>query len=249
MQAQSLIQVFLFTVIALLTFRVEAQRTDHFSGWAAVFSTIKINHSVAIHFDGQLRSSDEWQQVQTILIRPGINVRVAGNQIATCGYAFINHRRIINEIGGWGPEHRIWEQYVFNQSFSVSRHFTTLQHRLRFEQRFISKSVIHNDELKTDEYAFSQRLRYFTRCIFPLKPVNKFEKGTFVSLQNELMLNISNSSATNGKFFDQNRAYTSLGYRFSSSFDLEMGYMYQFISGKTGNTNNNVIQLAGYVRL
>jgi hypothetical protein len=108
---------------------------------------------------------------------------------------------------------------------------------------------VNGNELATDGFDFAQRLRYFVRAIYPLKKSTAFTKGSFISLQNELFLNIGNTDAVNGKFFDQNRAYGSIGYRFSPVFDLEIGYMNQYISGRSSNISNNILQLAGYLRI
>jgi hypothetical protein len=97
---------------------------------------------------------------------------------------------------------------------------------------------------------FSQRLRYFVRGIFPLASGSKFEKGMFVSLQDEIMVNISGASSVNDKFFDQNRAYASLGYRLSKKADIELGYMHQYVAGRNNiRTINSILQLAIYLRL
>ncbi|MBN9296053.1 MAG: DUF2490 domain-containing protein [Filimonas sp.] len=233
----------------LSSFRVYAQTQNHFSGWAALFGSFKLNNKFSIHFDGQVRSSDKWQEVQTVLIRPGLHYQVKKNQLATVGYAYVGHHRRIADVSGWGPEHRIWEQYIINQRFPVLERSSSFQHRFRLEQRFISKSVVSNNKLETDGHAFAQRLRYFARWVVPLKKTANFKQGTFVSLQDEVFVNIGDASGVNGKFFDQNRAYGSFGYRFSPKADLEVGYMNQFVAGRANNTSNNILQLAGYLRL
>jgi hypothetical protein len=249
MITRHLLQLLIVLTGILFSENLRAQTANHFSGWGAWFNSTRLNSKFALHFDGQVRSNNEWKEVQQVLIRPGINYFVNKKQIATLGYAFIDHHRFIDGVSGWGPEHRIWEQYIINQSFSISNHFTTLQHRIRLEQRFISVSEAKDNALHTSKYNFAQRLRYFARSIFPLQKSSTFKQGTFVSLQDEIMFNIGDASATNGKFFDQNRAYTSIGYRFSPKLDLELGYMYQYISGKNNTaTNNNILQLAVYTR-
>lgn len=236
-------------VLILLSNKAYTQVSHQYSGWIAVMNSTTINKRLSIAFDGQLRSGDQWKEVQTIIIRPGLSYRIKNNHITTLGYALVDHHRRINDIGGWGPEHRIWEQYIINQSFLLDQHFTSLQHRLRLEQRFISKTEVDNNHLKVTDYQFAQRLRYFVRSIFPLKQVNKFQKGIFISLQEEVMVNISNTSNVNGKFFDQNRAYSSIGYRLSPKVDFEIGYMYQYISGKgNSSTHNSILQMAAYTR-
>jgi hypothetical protein len=229
----------------------KSQTSNTFSGWVAVFSTFTINQKFSIHLEGNLRSNNEWEQIQTLIFRTGLNYKIKPNQTITAGYAFVSNLKTVNGIAGYSPEDRIWEQYSNLLYFPMSKHFTSLQNRFRLEQRFIGQPEVKGDELVNDGFAFAQRLRYFLRAIVPVgKTANTFKKGTYISLQNEVFLNIGNTSAVNGKFFDQNRAYFSVGYRFSPKNDTEIGYMYQYISGKgAARTNNSIIQLASYIRL
>jgi len=229
---------------------LQAQTRHTFSGWGAVFSSIKLDKKLSINFDAQIRSSDKWEQIQTILIRPGLHYKVNANQIATIGYAYVQQLRSLAGISDWEPEHRIWEQYIINQSFSINGHASALQHRFRLEQRFLPKLAISDGDITNEGYNFSQRLRYFTRGVFPLQACTKFEKGMFVSLQDEIMVNITGASAVNDQFFDQNRAYVSIGYRMSAKADIEIGYMNQYVAGRNDNkTSNNILQLGVYLRL
>jgi hypothetical protein len=228
---------------------VYAQTRQEFSGWAALFGTYKFNNKLGMHFEGQLRSNTGWEQLQTYVIRFGINYTIKSNMLATLGYAYIGHYRTIMEISGWGPEERIWEQFIINESFSFAGRSTSIQNRFRLEQRFISQSALKNNMLVTDGYNFMQRFRYFARCIFPLQRTEKFIRGPYASLQDEVFFNVQNAPVTTGHFFDQNRAYISLGFRTAPGFDIEVGYMNQFILGRRTNVVNNILQLATYLRL
>jgi hypothetical protein len=235
-----------------VTEMVAGQTVHHFSGWGAIFGGVKLNNKFSLYLETQVRSNDDLKAVQTFLFRTGLIYNLKNNQTITLGYARVEHHRWINDIGGWGPEYRIWEQYVLNKSFGAGNHFVTIQNRFRLEQRFVSTSIASNDQLETDKYNFSQRLRYFARTIYPLSgsPVRKFTRGTFLSLQDEIFIYLNDSDATNGKVFDQNRAYASFGFRFSPKYDLEVGYMNQLIAGRgDAKTVNNIIQLAFYFRL
>lgn len=246
-----MIRNFYFSIclIGSLLFGVNAiaQTQNTFTGWGAVFASYKLNDKFSIHFDGQGRSTDNWQDMQSFIIRPGLNYHISSNKIITAGYAYVGHHREITDIKGWAPEHRIWEQFIINQRFSVQGHATTLQHRFRLEQRFIGKSIVDGSELTTDGYDFAQRLRYFARSIFPFKKTENFTSGAFISLQDEIFVNVQN--APNDKVFDQNRAYVSLGWRVSPKFDIEAGYMNQFVVGRNSNTANHILQAAAYLRL
>lgn len=234
----------LLFVSCSLPFKLFAQ--SQFSGWLASFNTFKTGKKTSIHADFQWRSSDELKHTQTLLLRPGLNFHITKKLTATAGYAFIHNRRVVSGISGYAPEHRIWEQLLYTHKLKS----IFVNHRFRLEQRFISKSVLQNNELKNAGSVYANRFRYFIRNVLPFHQQKTFSKGLFAALQNEVFVNIGNTANVNGKFFDQNRLYLALGYRLHSSFDLETGYLNQYISGRNGAfTNNHVLQLAGYLRL
>jgi hypothetical protein len=240
----------LLSLLLLLNlFTLTAQTRKDFTGWGAVFASYKLNDKFSIHFDGQLRSNDDWQKLQTVLVRPGLNYHFNSKNIATIGYAYIDSQRTLSGITGWIPEHRLWQQYIYRQAFDFSGHNTTLQHRFRLEERFVGIAAVDGDELVRDDFEFALRLRYFARMVMPLQKTDNFTKGAFVAFQEELLFNVKNNDkVTNGKVFDQNRAYVALGWRFSPKFDLEAGYMNQYVLGKSLDVSNSIIQLAGYMR-
>lgn len=219
---------------------------SQFSGWLASFNTIKTGKKTSIHADVQWRSSDEWKHTQTLLLRSGLNIHLNKHFTVTGGFAYIQNRRTVNNISGYAPEHRVWEQLLYNHKFKT----ISVSHRIRLEQRFMAKTLITNNELKNDGSVYANRLRYFIRNVLPLQQQKSFSRGLFAALQNEVFVNMGNKTNVNGKFFDQNRLYLALGYRLSPSFDLETGYLNQYINGrKSSFTNNHVWQLAGYLRL
>ncbi|MFT3980692.1 MAG: DUF2490 domain-containing protein [Ferruginibacter sp.] len=223
-----------------------------FSGWLASFNTFKIGKKTSIHSDVQLRSSDEWQRMQTLLLRAGLNYHVSKKSTITAGYAFVENYRVSGGVNGYLPEHRIWEQFIYAHKISP----VFLSHRFRVEQRFLPKAVVSGNALKKEGSLYANRFRYFVRGILPFSTETKgisnssFTKGMFAALQNEVFLNFGNKANVNGKTFDQNRLYVAVGYRFSKKFDLEAGYMNQYIDGRNDAfTNNHIAQLATYIRL
>jgi hypothetical protein len=230
--------VMLFAVLLVGSFSVKAQHVNQHSSWLAWFNTMKLSPKVGLSFDGQLRSTDRISSVRNILIRPGFTYFFDNKKNATFGYAFILTNQdpiVFSNITL--IEHRIWEQFIYNTQLGK----IPLMNRFRLEQRFI--------ELNAND-VFSQRFRYFIRSVIPVQKQNvkPFSKGMFIALQNEIFLNIQNKEQLNNKFFDQNRAYLASGYRFSSTLDLEAGYLNQYIKGKTNSSTNHVIQLALYTR-
>ncbi len=222
------------------------------AGWFAAFNTFRIPDSrFSVYFDAQVRSTDKFEALQTFIFRPGLNYHVRKNMVATVGYAWIRLRSMYNNAANqieydYLSEHRIWEQFIVNHQVA----FIPIQHRFRLEQRFLPKSVVEENDLKNDGYDLAHRFRYFVRGIVPVDGSKTFGKGIFVAAQNELFLNYGDPTRTNGKVFDQNRAYLAVGYRISPKFDVEGGYLNQFISGPgSARITYHVAQIATYVRL
>jgi hypothetical protein len=216
-----------------------------FSGWFANFSSFKLTNKFSIHFDAQLRSTNNIEHISTLLLRTGLNMHFTKNLTATAGYAFIHNRRVLSGVSGYAPEHRIWQQFIVTHPLIN----TTMSHRFRLEQRFIARSRVENNDLVNEGTVYANRFRYFFRTLLPLKKKLQ-EKTPFINLQNEAFVNLGDKSGVNGEFFDQNRAYISLGYRFVKQFDIEIGYMNQYINGRNHVfTNNHIVQLATYLRL
>lgn len=236
---QFVIVVFLFTTVV-------AKAQPQHTAWFATFNTVKTGKKTSIHSDFQYRTANDLKHTQTLLLRAGLNVQATKHIVLTTGYAFIHNYRSIGDIDGYVPEHRIWEQLVYNHKFKK----LLTAHRFRVEQRFMTKTVVANNELNNDGSLYANRFRYFIRNILPLNGKEQFSQGLFAALQNEIFLNFGNKQNVNGKTFDQNRLYLALGYRLNKSFDLEAGYMNQYINGRNSAfVNTHIAQLAGYIRL
>ncbi|AMP99332.1 hypothetical protein AY601_2442 [Pedobacter cryoconitis] len=232
------ISIFLLTVLCFLGTTVIAQTNSQNSGWLFLLNNTKINEKWGTHLDVQVRSADNWSNVRNFLFRPGITYFINPQNDLTVGYLLSETHNQVDDLGEHKlVEHRIWQQYIHKHKIST----VNVSHRFRLEQRFVEKV--------RDQDIFAQRLRYFVRFLIPLKKeAQQFEQGLFAALQNELFFNVQHKDKLSGHFFDQNRAYAALGYRFSKKFDLEAGYLNQAVKGVSTNSVNNVIQLAVYTR-
>lgn len=235
--------VFLGPLFFLTTFTAVAQ--EQFSGWAGSFNTFRLNNRFSLHFDAQLRSTDNLEQVGAILLRPGLNYHLNKTFVFTAGYLLNSSRRNAAGVSSLLNEHRIWQQAVANQKAGK----TAIAHRFRFEERFIPRAKVTDNRLEADGYDQAFRFRYFIRSIFPLTSGQTFSSGPFLALQNEVFINTGNKTAVNGKAFDQNRLYGAVGYRFPGKMDIEAGYMNQYSNTRTSFINNHIVQLAVYKRL
>jgi hypothetical protein len=235
---------FVFIILLCVGSYSYAQTT--FNGWFATNYMFKINSKFSMHLDVQARSNNQLKHFNTYFIRPGLNWHFRKNMIATVGYGLFDNRRSLAGTSGFAPEHRIWEQLIINHHAG----FVPVQHRFRLEQRFITNHDVINGEFIKGGNRYANRIRYFNRAVISLKGAKPFTHGIFAALQNEVFLNIGNKSSVNGKTFDQNRVYLATGYRFSPKFDLEAGYINQYLVGRgDAFSNNHIVQIATYLRL
>ncbi len=227
----------LIAVLLLLSQAVSAQTIIQNSGWLALINNTKIKDKWGFSLDAQVRSSDNWEYVRNVLVRPGISYAINSRNVVSAGYLWASTETKSGTANSMLVEQRIWEQYVLSHRLKA----TFVSHRFRLEQRFIEQA--NGDEV------FAQRLRYFIRLVQPLQGKTEvFDKGLFFALQNELFFNIQNKELLNNSLFDQNRFMIALGYRASKKLDIEAGYLNQYINGIGRNTSNRVVQLAVYTR-
>lgn len=229
---------FLLILLFCMNLTSQAQTEVQHTGWFLFLNNTKISKKWGIYADLQLRSTDSFENVRNLMFRPGLTYYLDEKNEFTLGY-LLNETFVYPALGDdyQLTEHRIWEQYVYKHKLKS----IAVSHRFRLEQRFIGRF--------NAEDLFAQRFRYFFRMIIPLKKdQQKFEKGAFAALQNEVFLNLQNKEKLNTHVFDQNRAYGALGYRFSRNLDMEAGYLNQSSKGRTFNTLNHVVQVAVYTK-
>ena len=152
----------------------------------------------------------------------GYNLTENNNNILL-GYGYILSQNYINDNDKENVhEHRIYQQFITKQRFSR----VYLQHRYRFEQRFIEDN-------------FRLRLRYFLSINVALNHKEIKDKTLYFSAYNEIFLNTENN------IYDRDRLYVGLGYRFSKTIRIELGYMNQFLP----DSNRDQINIISFINL
>ena len=218
------------TILLALPFStINAQESD-FGNWLIYIGSKKINKKWNIHNEVQYRNFNAIGDLEQLLIRAGLGYNLTeNNNNVLLGYGYILSRNFIGNTDETvnTNEHRIFQQYTTKQKVkSVS-----LTHRYRFEQRFIEED-------------FRLRFRYFLSLNIPLgKKVfdenNIDKRKLYLSAYNEIFLNGDSS------IFDRNRVYGGLGYKFSKSVRVELGYLNQFLE-RTGRDQLNIITFVNF---
>ena len=191
--------------------------------WTMLTSQIRLHSKWGIHAEAQFRSYDIKPNTEQLLIRAGVNYHYNPNIIFTAGYGYILNFTDDGETfkSQSGDEHRIWQQVLLKSN--TGRLF--LEHRYRFEERFLHTAT-------TDLY--KSRIRYLLRASIPLNKKEMVKNTAFLSFYDEIFIHINNAP------FDRNRLYGAAGFQFSSSLNIQAGYLIQTV----GTRSKGFLQLA-----
>ena len=174
--------------------------------WIMYFGTNKISDKLSIHSELQYRNHTiSPTNIEQLLLRTGLNYHIKPHASATIGYAYIgNHTYESNRNSPEVEEHRIWQQFLTTNKIGRIK----FEHRYRIEERFIEKD-------------FKTRFRYRIMLFYPLNR-KLFETGTiYLGIYNELFINGEKT------FFDRNRLYGGIGYKYSQNIEFQIGLLRQ----------------------
>ena len=201
-----------------------AQDSD-LGNWLIYIGNKKLNEKWNIHNEVQYRNYDAIGDLEQLLLRTGLGYTFnEAKSNILLGYGYILSENYVGDTDEKVSvnEHRIFQQFTTKQKIGK----VGLSHRYRFEQRFV-------------EDDFKMRLRYFLGFNIPLQYKSEGNNPLYLSAYNEIFLN------TKSSVFDRNRVYGGLGYKFSKSLRLELGYMNQFFE----NSGRDQINIIAFVNL
>jgi hypothetical protein len=200
-----------------------SQESD-LGNWLIYIGNKKIDSKWNWHHEVQYRNYNAIGDLEQLLLRTGIGYNLTeNNNNLLLGYGFIHSQNYIANADEKVnvDEHRIFQQFITRQSFSRVQ----LQHRYRFEQRFI------------EDTDFRVRFRYFLSLNVAINNSDIVDKTWYGSIYNEIFIN------GNQNIFDRNRLYFGIGYKLSQSAKFEIGYMNQFLN----SANRDQVNLITFV--
>ena len=198
--------------------------------WVMYFGNHKLSEHWGIHTEYQWRRADLFNDWQQSLMRIGVDYYSKQNAQYTLGYGWIRSYEYGDQpISHNLNEHRIWEQFVIKNK--VGR--VDLSHRYRLEQRFIENWVKgENAVYAQDGFVFRQRVRYRIMATVPLSRKEMKDNTLFLAVYDEPFLGFGKGIGKN--ILDQNRLYGAIGWRFNKDFNLQLGYMNQYVVKSDG---------------
>ncbi len=196
-----------FILSLLLICSLVSYSQDNSDGtWFVYFGNQKINNNWNIQSDFQYRLRQVPDQKSQLILRAGLGYNITpGNNNFLLGVAFAQTN--FSDAYLDKPdleEKRIYQQYLFKQSFKNL--YAT--HRVRLEERFLPNE-------------FGLRSRYFLSVQRPLNQKGLSKSSVYASFFNELFVDMKH------KKFDRNRFYAGLGYSISNEIRIETGYLIQ----------------------
>jgi hypothetical protein len=168
----------------------------------------------------QIRRSDfasTWQQLQS---RDAVTYRFSPHVQVLAGYVFTRTARYGDFPAIHSSfEHRIFEQATIKQDVKK----VELEHRLRNEQRWIQSYSSSTDFI----WHYQNRFRYQFKTTVPLTKADQLGHQWYLFGGDELFFPYGPDHGPN--WFDQNRAFGGLGYKFTKNNKFEVSYLNQWL--------------------
>lgn len=168
----------------------------------------------------QPRWRHEGSALDQVIIRPAVYYALTEHSSLWAGYA-----HVVTHPAGRSAfeENRLWQQYLYNFEpiYDVK-----IQSRTRVEQRWLENS-------DDTGYKLRQLVRLTT-------PSSLHPKLTWVAYD-EYFINLNSTDYGARKGFDQNRAFFGANWALSQHAKLELGYLNQYVNGRTANAENHVL--------
>lgn len=216
--------------------------------WTSSFNTLYLSQHTSLHLEYQWRRENYFTNWQQSLSRVGVQYHFKNGVSALLGYGYI----ITYPYGEYPagpytiPEHRIFQQLVWNESFGR----LTLNHRMRLEQRLLGKIDQKAPEYEVKDWNYVNRVRYQLRLGLPLNHAKMQDKTWYLAAFDELFIGFG--SNVNQNIFDQNRIGILCGYQFNKLFRAEAGFFNQtvqqggLVGGKQVYQYNNGLMVNVY---
>ena len=197
---------------------------ENLGSWWMYFGTHKFSEKYSLHYETQLRNYEIISNFYQLLPRVGLNYHIDKNTSITAGYAWIPTQTSMGEgfDGDLVTENRIWQQFILKNKVGN----INFRHRYRLEQRWIKLG---------EETKYKNRARYMLSLRLPIS--KNEDSPLFISLYDEIFLNISDSP------FDQNRLFAALGYQINKQMNFQLGYLRH----RSGGLDLNRLQLAVFL--
>lgn len=212
--------------LLLTSFTARAQQTRisdrNNNAWLMYFSDARLTKRWGLHTEFQYRRTNGLRDPQQYFYRIGANYHATDKLMLTAGYAYLLSLPYGDyPDAGRSHERRLYQQVQLDEEYGR----LAVMHRIRQDQRWQLAPG-------TSTYKISNRSRYRLQLTLPIRGRHD-EPGTlYATAYNEIF--ISYGPNVGQDIFNQNRTYGALGYQFSKTMGLELGYLLQILQHEDG---------------
>lgn len=214
------------------------------SGWYMYFGDHRFTENWGLHLEGQWRRAGIISRWEQLLIRPGINHDFRHGFTTLLAYTYL--RDYPFENGGAPdltrqPEHRILEELQYKHPIGPGGlKGVKLSHRFRLEQRFEGTAKAGHG---VTAWEFAERARYRLTAGIPFRWNTRGALPDYTSVYDEVFVDFGPHAGSHA--LDQNRTYGALGWNLGPNFQLELGYLHQYLPVSNGvvGEHNNALQI------
>lgn len=225
--------VFFFLLLGMNSFS-QKNFSDQQHAWVSFLGNHKLTKKFGLHTEYQWRREDWFQNWQQSLLRVGFDYTINPNLSVSAGYGWIvtfpyGEQPILHQFN----EHRIWQQLNLKSKIELPKKVIDVQHRYRLEQRFLETYSFNSvDAIVRGETIFRQRVRYRAMFLIPITKKTMQDNTLFLNVNNEVFLGFGKGIGKN--VLDQNRFNIAFGWKFNNNFNLQVGYLNQYVIKSDG---------------
>ncbi len=196
----------------------EAQTNHNLGDWNVLILKGKVSPRFSLIGEGHIRNESYNLKYDYFEIKGGISYSITRNFLGLIGSGIYQtyETGALFQSPAIEKEFRTWEELYFKQ---IYRRFN-FDHRLRIEQRFISKT-------------YQNRLKYRFGLNLPVNKPQFLHRRLYVALNDELYIQQS------GTLVEKNRLFAGAGYLMNTNTTLQIGCLsdtdYQYRSHSAKN--------------
>jgi long-subunit fatty acid transport protein len=193
--------------ICLFASFVACSQTKNLGSWSVINTKVTLSKKWGLFNELQVRSQSFYDDLYYYEIKGGVSYSINKNFSFLAGIGkymtYANKGNFKKPVAA--EEFRNWQQLTMNHYLERIK----FEHRYRVEQRWFKTG-------------YRNRFRYRLNALVPINRKKMEAKTFYASAFNELFL--TNKSP----YFERNRFFAGVGYKFSEQVTLQPGYAYQF---------------------
>ncbi|MEO9892246.1 DUF2490 domain-containing protein [Aurantibacter sp.] len=179
----------------------QKDRESIVGSWVVISGNNKISNRLSIPTVGILRHYKMFENYEFSFFRTGLTYKVNNNFYVSGGAAYLDSDPYVESATAM-PNRQIWIYEEVTYLSKIKK--VSISNRVRLESRWISNS---------ENIYVNDRIRYRLQGKFPLT------ENFYLKSYNEIFINLKSP------YFNQNRFFCGLGYRFSKNLLLDIGYL------------------------